>query len=75
MGGYLTILAAPVVGARAAVAICPASADGLRRGLDEDRFSFRADGPELRAFLDEHDLTVAASRLTMPAAAAARRGR
>jgi uncharacterized protein len=67
MGGYLTILAAPVVGARAAVAICPASADGLRRGLDEEgRFSFAADRPGLRAFLDEHDLTAAAGRLTIP---------
>ena len=67
MGGYLTILAAPVVGARAAVAICPASADGLRRGLDEeDRFSFAADRVALRAFLDEHDLTLAAGQLTIP---------
>jgi pimeloyl-ACP methyl ester carboxylesterase len=67
MGGYLAILAAPLVRARAAVAICPASADGLRRGLDqEDRFSFAADRPALRAFLDEHDLTAAARRLTMP---------
>jgi uncharacterized protein len=67
MGGYLTILAAPVVGARAAVAICPASADGLRRGLDEeDPFSFAADRVALRAFLDEHDLTLAAGQLTIP---------
>jgi uncharacterized protein len=66
LGGYLTILAAPVVRARAAVAICPASADGLRRGLKEGRFSFRADPDGLRAFLDEHDLTTAGARLTMP---------
>jgi alpha-beta hydrolase superfamily lysophospholipase len=66
MGGYLAVLAAPVVRARAAVAICPASADGLRRGLQEGRFSFRADLDGLRAFLDEHDLTAAAARLTMP---------
>ena len=67
MGGYLTILAAPVVGARAAVAICPASAGGLRRGLEEEgRFSFAADRAGLRAFLDEHDLTLAASQLTIP---------
>jgi alpha-beta hydrolase superfamily lysophospholipase len=67
MGGYLAILAAPVVRARAAVAICPASAGGLRRGLDEDgRFSFAADRPGLRTFLDEHDLTSAARALTMP---------
>jgi alpha-beta hydrolase superfamily lysophospholipase len=66
MGGYLVILAAPVVRARAAVAICPASAGGLRRGLDEDRFRFPADAPGLRTFLDEHDLTSAARALTMP---------
>jgi uncharacterized protein len=67
MGGYLTILAAPVVGARAAVAICPAGADGLRRGLEEEvRFSFAADRRGLRAFLDEHDLTLAARQLTIP---------
>jgi len=67
MGGYLTILAAPVLRARAAVAICPASANGLRRGLDEEgRFSFAADRPGLRAFLDAHDLTLAARQLTMP---------
>jgi alpha-beta hydrolase superfamily lysophospholipase len=67
MGGYLAILAAPVVRARAAVAICPASADGLRRGLQEEgRFSFAADRPGLCAFLDEHDLTLAAGQLTIP---------
>jgi uncharacterized protein len=67
MGGYLSILAAPVVGAQAAVAIGPASADGLRRGLEEEgRFSFAADRAGLRAFLDEHDLTRAAHQLTIP---------
>jgi alpha-beta hydrolase superfamily lysophospholipase len=67
MGGYLAILAAPLVRARAAVAICPASAEGLRRGLDQEgRFSFAADRPGLRAFLDDHHLTLAAGRLTMP---------
>src|ERR1700749_2843191 len=66
MGVCLTILAAPVVDARVAVAICPASADGLRRGLDEDRFSFAADRVALRAFLDEHDLPLAASQLSIP---------
>jgi len=66
MGGYLTILAAPVVAARAVVAICPASAEGLRRGLAESRFSFAADRPALEAFLAEHDLTAAVPQLTMP---------
>jgi uncharacterized protein len=66
MGGYLAILSAPVVGAGAAVAICPASAEGLRRGLDEGRFGFAADVEALGAFLDEHDLTQAARSLTVP---------
>jgi uncharacterized protein len=66
MGGYLTILAAPVVGARAAVAICPASAGGLQRGLDEGRFGFAADRQGLEAFLAEHDLVLAARQLTIP---------
>ena len=52
----------------AAVAICPASADGLRRGLEEEgRFSFAADRAQgLARFLDEHDLTLAARQLTIP---------
>jgi alpha-beta hydrolase superfamily lysophospholipase len=66
MGGYLTILAAPLVDARAAVAICPASADGLRRGLAEARFRFGADRGPLEAFLDEHDLMLAVQSLQMP---------
>ncbi|HEY2317114.1 MAG TPA: alpha/beta fold hydrolase [Solirubrobacteraceae bacterium] len=66
MGGYLAILSAPVVGAGAAVAICPASAEGLRRGLEEGRFGFAADAEALAGFLDGHDLTEAARSLTMP---------
>jgi alpha-beta hydrolase superfamily lysophospholipase len=72
MGGYLAILAAAEgairgVETQAVVAICPASADGLRRGLEEEgRFSFAADRDALRAFLDEHDLTAAARQLTIP---------
>src|SRR5437660_7574661 len=33
MGGYLAIVCAGLIGARAVVAICPASAGGLRRAL------------------------------------------
>lgn len=55
MGGYLAIVAAEHVGARAVVAICPAPADGLARGLQAGRFDFRADEPGLLAFLAEHD--------------------
>jgi uncharacterized protein len=38
------------------VAICPASADHLARGLAEERFAFRADPAPLQAFLAEHPL-------------------
>jgi pimeloyl-ACP methyl ester carboxylesterase len=66
MGGYLAIQSAQPAQAQAVVAICPASADGLRRGLDDGRFSFAADREALGRFLDEHDLTDAARALTMP---------
>ena len=55
MGGYLAIVGAARVGARAVVAICPAPADGLVRGLRAGRFGFRADRPALEALLSEHD--------------------
>ena len=66
MGGYLAILAADHLGARAAVAICPASADGLARGLRDEEFEFTADVPSLEAFLTEHPLDAAVERLTLP---------
>lgn len=71
MGGYLAILAAAEGSARgvrtdAVVAICPAGGEGLRRALDEGRFSFGADRAALGAFLDEHDLAAAARSLTVP---------
>jgi fermentation-respiration switch protein FrsA (DUF1100 family) len=60
MGGFMAIHAAatsPLVAG--AIAICPAREDGLRRGLAEERFDFRA-GPaaigELDAWLAELDL-------------------
>lgn len=55
MGGYLAIVGAAAVGARAVVAICPAPAEGLLRGLRAGRFDFRADERGLAAFLAEHD--------------------
>jgi uncharacterized protein len=65
MGGYLAIVAAPVVHARGVVAICPASAEGLRRGLGTGAFEFRADVDELAALLSEHELddTVASTEI------------
>jgi uncharacterized protein len=50
----------------AVVAVCPASAEGLRRGLRSGRFGFRADLPSLEAFLLEHDVAEAAATLEVP---------
>ena len=66
MGGYLAILASPVIGAGATVAICPASAEGLRRGLAADRFIFRADHDGLARFLDAHDPRDVVPSVTTP---------
>ena len=66
MGGYLAIVAAPRVGAQAVVAICPASAEALRRGLASGRLAFDADLGALERFLSAHDLAQAATTLTIP---------
>ena len=66
MGGYLAILAAPVVGARAVVAICPASAAGLRRGLASGALRFDADAAAVDRFLAGHDLHEEVQRLAVP---------
>jgi uncharacterized protein len=55
MGGYLALVSASTVGAAAVVAVCPAGAEGLRRGLAEGRFTFAADEPSLAAFIEAHD--------------------
>src|SRR4051812_27275373 len=66
MGGYLAILAAERVGARAVVAICPASADGLWRALRGGELALPADVPAVEAFLAEHPLDAAVERLPVP---------
>jgi uncharacterized protein len=66
MGGYLAILAAAVVGARGAVAICPASAEGLRRGLASGAFQFKTDAAALDRFLSKHELDDAVESLDAP---------
>jgi alpha-beta hydrolase superfamily lysophospholipase len=66
MGGYLAILAAPVSGARAVVAICPASGEGLRRGLVSGAFKLDADVPALERMFSEQDLHQAVGSLTIP---------
>jgi pimeloyl-ACP methyl ester carboxylesterase len=66
MGGYLALVAAAPAEARAVVAICPASARGLARGLRDGRFEFDANADALVALLDEHDELRAAERLEVP---------
>lgn len=66
MGGYFAIAAAATARAAAVVAICPASAEGMRRGLREDRFEFAADAPSLDELFAEHDETAAAQALDIP---------
>jgi uncharacterized protein len=66
MGGYLALVCAGPISAAAVVAVCPASAAGLRRGLAERRFSFAADEPALDAFLSAHDECDAIAELDVP---------
>jgi pimeloyl-ACP methyl ester carboxylesterase len=66
MGGYLAIISAPRVSAAAVVAICPPSAEGLRRALASGTLSFEADLPSLDRFLSEHELDPAVEALQAP---------
>src|SRR3954468_20442612 len=66
MGGYLALVGAERVGAAAVVAICPASADGLRRPPGGGRLPFRPDDGGLDAFLAEHDERLAIEALEAP---------
>ena len=66
MGGCLAILAAPLVDARAVVAVCPASPEGLRRGLHAGRFQFAADVSALDALLAQRDLHATVAQLEAP---------
>lgn len=66
MGGLLAILAAAQAGAGAIVAICPATPEGLRRGLNAGAFSFEADVPALDALLASVDLHATVAQLQAP---------
>jgi alpha-beta hydrolase superfamily lysophospholipase len=66
MGGYFAIVAAGPAETQAVVAICPASAAELKRGLLGGRFEFDAETEALAAFLDDHDLGAAVRSLTVP---------
>lgn len=63
MGGWMALAAAGRVGACAVVAICPATSDGLLRGLRQGTLRFDADVGALMRVLAEHDLEVAAAGL------------
>ena len=66
MGGYLSIVAGAGLGARAVIGICPASSDGLWRGLRSGELEFPADIPSLEGFLAEHPLDAAVEQLEAP---------
>ncbi len=66
MGGYLALVAAEPVGAQAVVAICPAGAAGLQRGLAAGTLRFEADAQALAQILSDHDLEDAVSTLRVP---------
>jgi alpha-beta hydrolase superfamily lysophospholipase len=66
MGGFLSILAAGRSGARAVIAICPASAAGLRRGLRSGAFTFDADVDSLERMLSDNDLHDTVRTLEIP---------
>jgi pimeloyl-ACP methyl ester carboxylesterase len=66
MGGYLAIVAADLVDAAAIVAICPASAEGLRRGLRSGALQFDADLDALDGLLAANDLHGVVQSLERP---------
>jgi len=66
MGGYIALVAAGRAGAHAVVAICPAPAPLLARGLRTGRLEVAADTAALEALLAAHPLEAAAERLAIP---------
>lgn len=66
MGGYFALAGAERLRADAVVAICPASAEHLLKGLRDGELPFRADSFELERFLLEHDAGDAAEKLRAP---------
>jgi alpha-beta hydrolase superfamily lysophospholipase len=57
LGGYLALTAGAPAGADCVVAICPATAEGLRRGVRAGRFEARIDAEAVDAYLAAHDQT------------------
>jgi uncharacterized protein len=65
MGAYLALVAAGPSGADCVVAICPASAEQLLRGLRAGRFQFTST-PDFESLLGRHDATAAVAALAVP---------
>jgi len=66
MGACFALLAAPMMDARAVVAIAPAPPAGMRGALQAGRFQLDADVPALDAFLAAQDLHDALRSLDVP---------
>jgi pimeloyl-ACP methyl ester carboxylesterase len=63
MGGWLVLAAARSVDAAAVVAICPATAEGLLRGMRERRLDFPVDADAVAVAMAGHDTEAAAAAL------------
>lgn len=66
MGGCFSLLAAGPAGARAVVAICPASTGGLRRGVLAGTLGFDADVQALAGLLGSVEVDDAVASLAVP---------
>lgn len=66
LGGYLVIRAAADASACAVIAICPASAADLRRGLERRSLRVDADVPALMELLEGGELAPIAASLEIP---------
>jgi pimeloyl-ACP methyl ester carboxylesterase len=66
MGGYLALVAAAETGAGAVVAVCPAPAPLLARGLRTGRLEVAADTAALESLLAAHPLEAAVAALDIP---------
>jgi pimeloyl-ACP methyl ester carboxylesterase len=67
MGGYLALVSAQAAGAAAVVAVCPAHAPLLARGLRTGELEVAADTAALEALLNAHPLEPAVAALDIPA--------
>jgi uncharacterized protein len=63
MGGFMALMASTRMDVAGVVAICPATAELLARGLRAGRFSFRADHEAMHALLSTADESAAAAAL------------